>query len=157
MLTEFTFVSAFLAGLLGTTHCISMCGSIAGTLTLCLPANVHQSPHRLWLYLLIYNLGRISSYIVAGMLVGFLGSQFLHLLPLDNPHLVIKWISGLFMIALGLYLAEWSQTLAILEKSWRTDVAQNRAFRTTLYASETSFTSIGLWFSVGMVAVWIGL
>lgn len=116
MLTEFTFVSAFLAGLLGTTHCISMCGSIVGTLTLCLPANVHQSPHRLWLYLLIYNLGRISSYIVAGMLVGFLGAQFLHLLPLDNPHLVIKWISGLFMIALGLYLAEWSQTLAILEK-----------------------------------------
>jgi uncharacterized protein len=116
MLTEFTFLSAFLAGLLGTTHCISMCGSIAGALTLCLPAKVHQSPYRLGFYLLIYNVGRISSYIVAGMLVGFLGAQFLHLLSLDNPRLVIKWISGLFMMALGLYIAQWWQTLAFLEK-----------------------------------------
>ncbi len=116
MLTELTFLSAFLAGLLGATHCIGMCGSIVGALSLSLPANVHQSHLRLGLYLLAYNLGRISSYTVAGILVGFLGAQFMPWLSLNNPHLLIMWISGLFMIVLGLYLGEWWQALALLER-----------------------------------------
>jgi len=116
MLTELTFLSAFLAGLLGATHCIGMCGSIVGALSMSLPANVQQSAFRLGFYLLAYNLGRIISYTVAGILIGFLGAQVLQMLSLNNPHLVMKWISGLFMIVLGLYLGEWWQALAFLEK-----------------------------------------
>jgi uncharacterized protein len=116
MLTELTFLSAFLAGLLGATHCIGMCGSIVGILSMSLPANVQQSTFRLGFYLLIYNIGRIISYSVAGLLIGFLGSQILDSLSLNKPDLVITWISGLFMILLGLYLGEWWQALALLEK-----------------------------------------
>jgi len=116
MLTELTFVSAFVAGLLGATHCIGMCGGIVGALTMSLPRNVHQSYLRLWYYLLAYNLGRISSYTITGVFVGFLGAQFLDWLAINNSHLIIKWLSGVFMIALGLYLGEWWQALAGLER-----------------------------------------
>jgi sulfite exporter TauE/SafE len=116
LLSELTFLSAFFAGLLGATHCIGMCGSIVGALTMSLPANVHQSYSRLWPYLLIYNLGRISSYTVAGILVGLLGAVFVPKLSLNNPHVVMTWISGLFVIALGLYISGWWQALTFLEK-----------------------------------------
>ncbi len=123
MTTELTLFSAFIAGLVGSVHCIGMCGGIVGLLTMSLPDNVRQSYLRLIPYLLTYNIGRISSYIIAGVLMGFLGAQFSQVLPLENPRLVAMWVSGLFMIALGLYIGAWWQTLSFLEKAggylWR--------------------------------------
>jgi sulfite exporter TauE/SafE len=123
MTTELTLFSAFIAGLVGSVHCIGMCGGIVGLLTMSLPDNVRQSYLRLIPYLLTYNIGRISSYIIAGVLMGFLGSQFSQVLPLENPRIVAMWVSGLFMIALGLYIGAWWQTLTFLEKAggylWR--------------------------------------
>ncbi len=107
-MTELTLISAFLAGFLGSVHCVGMCGGIVGALSL------RQSYLRLLPYLLTYNLGRISSYTIAGLLVGFLGSQLW--LPMENPRLVAKWVSGFFMIALGLYISGWWQILTVLEK-----------------------------------------
>lgn len=114
--TELTFLSAFFAGLLGTTHCIGMCGSIIGALSMSLPTKVHQSYFRLWPYLLSYNLGRISSYVVAGILVGFLGGQLVEKLSLNHIHSVVMGISGLFMIVLGLYIGNWWRALTFMEK-----------------------------------------
>ncbi len=123
MTTELTLISAFLAGLLGSVHCIGMCGGIVGALTMGLPDNIRQSYFRLLPYLLTYNIGRISSYILAGILMGFLGTQFSEWLPFDNPGMIAKWVSGIFMIALGLYIGAWWQFLTILEKAgsylWR--------------------------------------
>ena len=116
MLTELTFLSAFLAGLLGTTHCLGMCVSIAGTLSLCLPSKIHQTPFRFWSYLLTYNVGRISSYVVAGMLISFVSTQFLQTFSLNHSHPSIHWLSGFIMIALGLHLGKWWQGLTFLEK-----------------------------------------
>ncbi|MDM8563145.1 sulfite exporter TauE/SafE family protein [Candidatus Marithioploca araucensis] len=123
MTTELTLFSAFIAGLVGSVHCIGMCGGIVGLLTMSLPDNVRQSYLRLIPYLLTYNIGRISSYIIAGVLMGFLGAQFSQMLPLENPRVVAMWVSGLFMIALGLYIGAWWQALTVLEKGgsylWR--------------------------------------
>ncbi|MDM8564197.1 sulfite exporter TauE/SafE family protein [Candidatus Halobeggiatoa sp. HSG11] len=111
MLTELTIVSAFLAGLLSAAHCIGMCGGIVGALTLTIPNN--QS---LWLYLFSYNLGRISSYTIAGLVVGFLGASVTEQLSLHDYHFVILQFSGIFMIILGLYMGDWWKGLAILEQ-----------------------------------------
>ncbi|RKZ73111.1 MAG: sulfite exporter TauE/SafE family protein, partial [Candidatus Parabeggiatoa sp. nov. 1] len=40
MTTELTLLSAFIAGLVGSTHCVGMCGGIVGLLTMNLPDNV---------------------------------------------------------------------------------------------------------------------
>ncbi len=116
MINELTLFSAFLAGLLGSVHCIGMCGGIIGMLTMNLSTEVRQSFTRLIPYLLTYNLGRISSYVIAGILIGWLGDQFSDHIPLENPRMVAKWVTGIFMIALGLYISSWWQVLTYLEK-----------------------------------------
>ncbi len=116
MVTELTVGAAFLVGLLGSTHCIGMCGGIVGALTLGIDDPVRKSSWRLPAFLLAYNSGRILSYTIAGGISGFLGGQFVKLeWDIDFPLGGI--IAGLFMIALGLYLAGWWQALAVLEKS----------------------------------------
>ncbi|MCK5877596.1 MAG: sulfite exporter TauE/SafE family protein [Candidatus Marithrix sp.] len=111
MLTELTIISAFLAGLLSATHCIGMCGSIIGTLTLTIPKN-----RSLWLYLINYNLGRISSYTIAGLTVGFLGASVADQIFLHSYHFIILQFSGIFMIILGLYMGGWWKGLSVLER-----------------------------------------
>lgn len=113
---NFTLLSALLAGLLGSVHCIGMCGGIVGVLTMGLPESVRHSLSSLLPYVITYNIGRMTSYVLGGLLAGFLGSQFTQLLPMDNPRMITMWVSGLFMIALGLYLGGWWQALVILEK-----------------------------------------
>lgn len=62
------FYTAFLMGLLGSLHCVGMCGPIALALPQC------QASHgALLLSRLLYNLGRIATYTVLGLVVGLLG------------------------------------------------------------------------------------
>lgn len=116
MPTEITLVSAFLVGLLGSTHCLGMCGGIVGALTLGVRADIRSSPARLLPYLAAYNLGRIASYAAAGAIVGFLSAQILQVTPPATARLISKIITGGFMIALGLYLAGWWPGLTALER-----------------------------------------
>lgn len=61
--------AGFMVGLLGSFHCIGMCGPIA----LSLP--VHQlGPLRKALSILAYNLGRVATYALLGVLFGSLGA-----------------------------------------------------------------------------------
>ncbi len=116
MAAEATLVSALLVGLLGSTHCLGMCGGIVGALTLGLKADVRRSPLRLFPYLLAYNAGRIASYAVAGAAVGYLSAQILRIAPPDQARLIAKLVSGGFMLLLGCYLAGWWPALTALEK-----------------------------------------
>ena len=71
-MNEINYIAAFLIGLLGSTHCIGMCGGIVGALTMGLADNVRHSPMQLLPYLLTYNAGRLISYSVAGLIVGLM-------------------------------------------------------------------------------------
>ena len=116
MSTEITWLTAFLAGLLGSIHCIGMCGGISGALTMGLPAPVRTSYARLLPYLLAYNSGRIMSYVIAGALLGALGAQLTGGLTPHTAMSVGRAISGVFMLALGVYIAGWWNALTGLEK-----------------------------------------
>ncbi len=63
------YIAVFLVGLLGGTHCMAMCGGIVGALTVGTPPG-----RRHWPLHLAYNLGRISSYALAGAALGAIGS-----------------------------------------------------------------------------------
>lgn len=64
-------IAAISLGLLGSFHCIGMCGPIA----LSLP--VHQYPKlKKYFGILIYNLGRILTYTCLGIVFGLLGQSF---------------------------------------------------------------------------------
>ncbi len=102
-LTNSQYLVAFITGLLGGVHCFGMCGGIVGALSLSTPSEQKKKSQ---LPILIgYNLGRIAGYVVAGAIVGFLGSSLVDLTGIQNARLVLSVIASLFMIALGLYLA----------------------------------------------------
>lgn len=97
------YLVAFITGLLGGVHCFGMCGGIVGALSLSAP---QEQKSRSQLPILFgYNIGRILGYVVAGAIVGFLGSSLVDLTGIQNTKLVLSVIAALFMIALGLYLA----------------------------------------------------
>ena len=62
--------AAFLMGLVGSLHCIGMCGP----LTLLLPPGAYNS-FRYVAGRVLYNSGRVFTYTILGALVGLLGEQ----------------------------------------------------------------------------------
>ena len=101
-------LSALVLGLLGGGHCIGMCGGLMGALTLAIPAEQRQ--RRLGL-LLAYNLGRIASYGLAGLLIGAAGWA----LASGPAATALRLLAGLLLIAMGLYLAGWWSGLTRIE------------------------------------------
>ena len=65
------FISAILFGLLGSFHCIGMCGPIA----FMLPVDRTSQPKRV-LQVTVYHIGRMISYGILGLLFGLLGKGF---------------------------------------------------------------------------------
>lgn len=117
---ESIYFSALLTGLLGGVHCLGMCGGVVGALTFSLEVKNQASWWRMLPFQLVYNLGRIISYMLIGALFGALGmllSQSLSsFLPFQQG---LQIVAGIFMLALGLYLAGWWQGIVIIEKAGR--------------------------------------
>lgn len=101
-------LSALILGVLGGGHCLGMCGGLMGALTLAIPPQ--QRGRRLHL-LLAYNLGRICSYALAGLLLGLAGWA----LASSPAALALRVVAGLLMIVMGLYLAGWWSGLTRIE------------------------------------------
>ena len=112
---EIGYLAAFMVGLLGSTHCIGMCGGIVGALTMGLPKEVRHSPLRLLPYLVTYNSGRLLSYSLAGLIVGLLSSTASSFFQLGRFP-IGGIVGGAFMVALGIYIGGWFQTMAPLER-----------------------------------------
>ncbi|TRO16410.1 sulfite exporter TauE/SafE family protein [Ectopseudomonas mendocina] len=101
-------VSALILGLLGGGHCLGMCGGLMGALTLAIPPD--QRGRRLQL-LLAYNLGRILSYSLVGLLLGLAGWAIAG----SKAEVVMRTVAALLLIAMGLYLAGWWSGLTRIE------------------------------------------
>ncbi|MBF0626288.1 MAG: sulfite exporter TauE/SafE family protein [Magnetococcales bacterium] len=110
-------VELFLVGLLGTTHCLVMCGAVVGALTLSLPVAVRQRSGALLRYLAAYNGGRLVSYILAGYLAGASGEMLIRLLGIDQQRSpVLLVVSGILLIGMGLHVGGWLRGIARLER-----------------------------------------
>ena len=123
MTAELSLLAAAAMGLFGSGHCVAMCGGISCTLSAGLPESVRRSPSRMLPYIIAYNIGRMTSYMVAGALFGGLGAGAGVVLPPSWAEGFGLAISIAFVIALGLYLGDWWRGLAALErlgaKLWR--------------------------------------
>jgi hypothetical protein len=117
-------LSAAMVGLLGGVHCVGMCGGIVAALTFALPPERRGSAVRMLPFLLAYNLGRISSYSLAGAVFGGVGAAAVASLGgLKAAEGSLSVLAGLFMVMLGLYLGGWWRALVRLERAggvvWR--------------------------------------
>lgn len=156
MSAEITLTSAFLVGLLGSTHCLGMCGGIVSALTLGLREDIRRAPGRLYPYLIAYNVGRIATYAMAGAAVGYLSAQVLRLVPPEHARLIAKLVSGGFLLLLGFYLAGWWPALGALEKLGRKLWVRIEPLGRTLLPVRHPAQALGLgllwgWLPCGMV------
>jgi len=88
---------AFMTGLLGSAHCIGMCGGLVSALSLTSDGrNSGLGFH------LLYNLGRIITYSFIGFLVGWLGSAMIVKNSLEDVTRALLIGSDLFIILVGL-------------------------------------------------------
>jgi len=114
MPADSSLLTAFLVGLLGGVHCIGMCGGIVTALSLGSPKQRGGEAH--WRFLLAYNLARITSYSVAGALLGGVGWLAAHWSGLHQVQLLLRWLAAFFMLGLGLYLGGRWRGLVWLER-----------------------------------------
>jgi sulfite exporter TauE/SafE len=123
MYTDASYFTAFLVGLFGGVHCVGMCGGIVGALSFGLPDDIRQQPRRMLPYLLAYNLARISSYTLAGILLGGISALALQLVAINQFQQALLVFAGIFMILLGLYVGGWWPVLLRIEQAggliWR--------------------------------------
>jgi sulfite exporter TauE/SafE len=115
MIEPLSLITAFLLGLMGASHCMVMCGGIAAAASSASPRKNSLS------FLLLFNLGRITSYSIAGLIVSLLG------LWLADSHQIaqqiLRSIAGALLILMGFYVARWWMLLTRLESAgqlvWR--------------------------------------
>jgi len=114
--------AALVAGLIGSAHCFGMCGGIAGAMGMAAAQNGVRGG-RLGLQATLYNVGRITSYVVAGVIVGLLGSALGDMIDLPSWSLWLRGTTGLVLVLLGLQIAFGWRLLTFLERGgarlWR--------------------------------------
>lgn len=156
MPSELTFLAALVIGFLGSTHCIGMCGGIAGAAGVASTAAVPRSFVSRTSLLLLYNFGRILSYVVAGFLAAVLGQIGLSIFPDAIAHGVALSISIVFLLGLGSYLAGWWSFLSGLERVgarlWRAIEPWGRRFLPVQYGYQAFlFGAVWGWLPCGLV------
>jgi len=97
-----SYLAAIMMGLFSSLHCIGMCGSIIGTLTFSLSPEIRKSKFRLLTIVFSYNLGRITSYGLAGLLVGVMAGFLSLPFTQGQAHRLLQIFSALVMSGAGL-------------------------------------------------------
>ncbi len=110
--------AAFFTGLLGSAHCVGMCGGISGLYAINASA---MSLRRDLPIAMTYNVGRVLSYVILGAAVALAGQSFVDAIPhLAAP---VRLLSGLLIVLIGLQVAFNWRVLAPIEKAgaglWR--------------------------------------
>lgn len=87
----------FAIGLLGSAHCVGMCGGFVLTL-----GHLHEDPRRLRLHQALYFLGKTATYALLGAVAGGLGAALG--LALAGVQSVLAVLVGLLLVGVGLGL-----------------------------------------------------
>ena len=94
-------LAGLLLGFSSSLHCFGMCSGIAASLHLAAGAKPGATRDQLSTALLI-NSGRVTGYVIAGALVGELGSSVFGLLDRSLMNAVLRWAGALALGWIGL-------------------------------------------------------
>lgn len=92
---------ALSVGFFGSMHCIGMCGGLVTALSM-------TRSGTWWSGLTAYQLGRVTTYTVLGLLSGLIGFSVKQIGYFDQAQILLSLLAGLIMIAFGLNLAGWT-------------------------------------------------
>ena len=102
--------AAFLIGLAGSLHCAGMCSPIALTIPISPKYKITS-----FFALTFYNLGRTTTYIAIGLIVGFF-AQGLDLTGFQNYFSILTGISLIFIFLFSLNVEGWIGQLPFYRK-----------------------------------------
>ncbi len=103
--------AALIAGLVGSGHCIGMCGPIVGLFESA--PSVRLSPLR---RRMSYHAGRILFYASLGLLAGALGTAAAASMPVKTAGFVLRLLASLALLLLGVRLLLGKGRLAALDR-----------------------------------------
>jgi sulfite exporter TauE/SafE len=108
------FIPALLIGLLGAGHCLGMCSGIASAITFSTTSS--QSRLSAFTALLLYNLGRIASYSLAGAIFAASSSALIVFFGGKEALIYLRVLAAILMLCLALYISRLWFGLVQLEK-----------------------------------------
>jgi len=112
---DLTFFIALSIGALSTLHCLGMCSGIIGALTVSLPSEIQNNRRKMLPFIVSYNFGRISSYVLAGAIIGSLSSSVFSMISPKIGHLILGTFAATVLLLIGLHLAGWFPKLIKIE------------------------------------------
>jgi sulfite exporter TauE/SafE len=115
-----SLLTAFLLGFMGSIHCMGMCGGIVGALSLSskskdAASQIYPKPINPMVLQLSYHVGRITTYGILGLVAGFAGLWLAS--THTNTGLVLRSLSGVMLVLMGIYLFGLTQSLSWLERA----------------------------------------
>ena len=110
------FEIGFLMGLIGSVHCMGMCGP----LVMALPIS-DQSYFQKWGSIFLYHLGKISTYTLLGVVLGYFGSS----LPFYGAQEHLSIVLGTIMLLYVLYVF-------ILKWNWASSFFKSNSIYTVI-------------------------
>lgn len=131
--------AAFLTGLLGSVHCVAMCGGIATGFGIASTASTSALARALRL-----NLGRVTGYVMAGLLVGGVGAGVLSLARIDGLAVALRSALGAVLVLAALRLFDTRGRLGFVQRPaaalWRVLAPLQRR----LLPADTPLRQLGL-------------
>lgn len=103
--------AAFLTGLLGSVHCVAMCGGIATGFGI-----ATHSPAPALARAVRLNLGRVLGYVVAGAIVGGVGAGLLSIARIDGLAIALRSLLGAVLVLAALRLFDTRGRLGFVQR-----------------------------------------
>jgi sulfite exporter TauE/SafE len=160
-MTGFSLLPVFIIGLLGSVHCIGMCGGIVSALSITAPGRrvfpiaLAAAPGAVAIpgagRALAYNAGRIASYMTAGAIAGGLAAGARTLAGLAPLQAAGYWMANLMLVALGLYLLNVWSGLGRIEAAGQVLWRRVRPLTRHVLPADTTGKS----FALGMLWGWL--
>lgn len=119
------YLEIFIIGLLGSMHCIGMCGGFVAMYSL-----RRQQTQPAWPHHLLYNIGRVTTYSVIGGILGFMGSVAAYAAERRGISGAVLLAAGILMIVMGMNIAGVLGKRGLFEDA---GIAESSCFRRSLH------------------------
>lgn len=136
--------AAATTGLLGGAHCVAMCGGIATSFSAMRPKQAFSTA-------VVVNLGRISGYALAGLVVGWLGGGLLKAFRLPWLGIGARVLLGVLLVLMALRLLNQGNKLSFLSKPAQAVWQTLKPLHERLLPAD----SLGKLFVLGMLWGWL--
>jgi len=99
-------VAGLLLGISSSLHCFGMCSGIAASLHFAAELDPHRPTRSVLATTLLINGGRISGYMIAGAIVGGLGSSVFGAFDQATGHAILRWAAAVALGGIGLSMLD---------------------------------------------------